>query len=422
MRLAVLSHFSANPREWKVVFTSGATASLKLVGEQFPWSPEGVFVHARDSHNSVLGVREYARAAGAGVRCVDLDDFEIDSSRSHSCLLDRLVEPTVYVGGCACSCSCSCGGGGGRSHPLRDSDASVSGACTPGRSDYHGGIGLEDERDQSRSNNTRGTTEEGMGCCSHNPDQGKDDRYGCREVAGSGVRQRTAGMTKDGGRDRGLKVVWDSDDNPAAASVVYDNGIQGYRTGNSDSGRSHGREDDEGVVDCLFAFPAECNATGARPHLSIAGIVKRCGDHDPSNCHLCRNCACGGRACGNSGNREDLRMRSSSRVERGENSAHNCSGNTTTSVTGATDMTANGASNPITAAPEAEAAAEACQFGGASEGTACVGERRRRWRISRRKRRWWVMLDAAKFVGTAPLDLSKVEADFVALSFYKMFG
>lgn len=41
---------------------------------------------------------------------------------------------------------------------------------------------------------------------------------------------------------------------------------------------------------------------------------------------------------------------------------------------------------------------------------------------SRGKKKWWVMLDAAKFVGTGALDLSKIEADFVALSFYKMFG
>ena len=35
---------------------------------------------------------------------------------------------------------------------------------------------------------------------------------------------------------------------------------------------------------------------------------------------------------------------------------------------------------------------------------------------------WAVLLDAAKFVATAPLDLSRVPADFVAISFYKMFG
>lgn len=36
--------------------------------------------------------------------------------------------------------------------------------------------------------------------------------------------------------------------------------------------------------------------------------------------------------------------------------------------------------------------------------------------------RWYVLLDAASFVCTNPLDLSDVDADFVTVSFYKMFG
>ena len=35
---------------------------------------------------------------------------------------------------------------------------------------------------------------------------------------------------------------------------------------------------------------------------------------------------------------------------------------------------------------------------------------------------WKVLLDAAAYVPTQPLDLSKVPADFVVMSFYKMFG
>jgi molybdenum cofactor sulfurtransferase len=36
--------------------------------------------------------------------------------------------------------------------------------------------------------------------------------------------------------------------------------------------------------------------------------------------------------------------------------------------------------------------------------------------------RWFVLLDAAAFVATNELNLSKFPADFVVLSFYKMFG
>lgn len=35
---------------------------------------------------------------------------------------------------------------------------------------------------------------------------------------------------------------------------------------------------------------------------------------------------------------------------------------------------------------------------------------------------WKVMLDAAAFVPTQPLDLTQFPADFVSISFYKMFG
>lgn len=39
-------------------------AALKLVGESYPWGPGSTFLHLRDSHNSVLGVRQLAAASG----------------------------------------------------------------------------------------------------------------------------------------------------------------------------------------------------------------------------------------------------------------------------------------------------------------------------------------------------------------------
>jgi molybdenum cofactor sulfurtransferase len=38
------------------------------------------------------------------------------------------------------------------------------------------------------------------------------------------------------------------------------------------------------------------------------------------------------------------------------------------------------------------------------------------------KAQWRVLVDAAAYVPTQPLDLRKVNPDFVSLSFYKMFG
>ncbi|XP_053677899.1 molybdenum cofactor sulfurase [Anopheles nili] len=62
VRYRVLRWFNTRPSEYSVVFTSGTTASLKLVGESFDFQGEtntpGPFVYLRDSHTSVLGMRE----------------------------------------------------------------------------------------------------------------------------------------------------------------------------------------------------------------------------------------------------------------------------------------------------------------------------------------------------------------------------
>ncbi|KAG2520450.1 hypothetical protein JM18_006800 [Phytophthora kernoviae] len=72
----VLAFFSASEEEYTVVFTSGATAALKLVGESFPWSQDSTFAYSMDSHTSVLGIRGYAAAHGSTVTCVGLEDLE----------------------------------------------------------------------------------------------------------------------------------------------------------------------------------------------------------------------------------------------------------------------------------------------------------------------------------------------------------
>ena len=65
-RAAVLSFFRAPP-EYTVVFTNNATGALKLVGESYPFTNESTYVLCEDSHNSVQGIREFARRAGAKV-------------------------------------------------------------------------------------------------------------------------------------------------------------------------------------------------------------------------------------------------------------------------------------------------------------------------------------------------------------------
>ncbi|KAI9509612.1 PLP-dependent transferase [Russula earlei] len=65
-RAAVLSFFNA-PTGSTVIFTPNATAALKLVGEAFPFTPGAAFILPEDAHNSVQGIREFAKAKGAPV-------------------------------------------------------------------------------------------------------------------------------------------------------------------------------------------------------------------------------------------------------------------------------------------------------------------------------------------------------------------
>ncbi|MFS8201578.1 aminotransferase class V-fold PLP-dependent enzyme [Streptomyces sp. CWNU-52B] len=64
-RQAVLRHFRADPAEYAVIFTPNATGALRLVGEAYPFHRGSRLVMPLDNHNSVNGLREYARSRGA---------------------------------------------------------------------------------------------------------------------------------------------------------------------------------------------------------------------------------------------------------------------------------------------------------------------------------------------------------------------
>ncbi|XP_010537782.1 PREDICTED: molybdenum cofactor sulfurase isoform X2 [Tarenaya hassleriana] len=72
-RQKVLEYFNASPKDYSCIFTSGATAALKLVGETFPWSNHSSFLYTKENHNSVLGIREYALSRGASACAVDIE-------------------------------------------------------------------------------------------------------------------------------------------------------------------------------------------------------------------------------------------------------------------------------------------------------------------------------------------------------------
>jgi selenocysteine lyase/cysteine desulfurase len=57
-RICVRSFFNAAPDDYAVIFTATATGALRLVGEAYPFMPEGHLLLCADNHNSVNGIRE----------------------------------------------------------------------------------------------------------------------------------------------------------------------------------------------------------------------------------------------------------------------------------------------------------------------------------------------------------------------------
>ena len=72
-RELVLRFLGVDESTHDIVFTANTTAAIKLVAEGYPFGTDASFVVSADNHNSVLGIREYARRAGARVRVLPLD-------------------------------------------------------------------------------------------------------------------------------------------------------------------------------------------------------------------------------------------------------------------------------------------------------------------------------------------------------------
>jgi len=76
-RLAVLAHFNAPPEEYAAIFTPNATGACRLVGEAYPFGPRTPLVLTYDNHNSVNGIREFARSRGAITQYVPFGSPEL---------------------------------------------------------------------------------------------------------------------------------------------------------------------------------------------------------------------------------------------------------------------------------------------------------------------------------------------------------
>ena len=99
-RAAILAWCNASPDEYTVVFTANASAACKLVGEAYPFAPHGRLLLSADDHNSVNGIREFARARGADVRYLPLvrPDLRLDDEVVRHHLADvRSARPGLFA-------------------------------------------------------------------------------------------------------------------------------------------------------------------------------------------------------------------------------------------------------------------------------------------------------------------------------------
>jgi molybdenum cofactor sulfurtransferase len=92
-REAVLRHFNAPAQEYVVIFTPNASGALKLVGEAYPFTPNGHYLLTADNHNSVNGVRQFAAAKGAAITHIPVIPPELRLNRTRVAQALELATP-----------------------------------------------------------------------------------------------------------------------------------------------------------------------------------------------------------------------------------------------------------------------------------------------------------------------------------------
>ena len=90
-RAHILRYFRADPAEYTVIFTPNASGALKLVGESYPFTADSHYLLTFDNHNSVLGMREFARHKGAKISYIPVvaPDLRADEARFRELIADR---------------------------------------------------------------------------------------------------------------------------------------------------------------------------------------------------------------------------------------------------------------------------------------------------------------------------------------------
>mgnify|MGYP006084337171 FL=1 len=71
-RSNVLNYFNAS-EDYFCIFTPNASGALKIVGECYPFDEKSIYLLSTDNHNSVNGIREFAKKKGADFKYTTLD-------------------------------------------------------------------------------------------------------------------------------------------------------------------------------------------------------------------------------------------------------------------------------------------------------------------------------------------------------------
>jgi molybdenum cofactor sulfurtransferase len=98
-RASVLEYFGASSDEYIVIFSPNATGALKLVAEAYPFASGGCYLVAADNHNSVNGIREFARRGGADVVYAPLaqPDLRLDDATLVGLLEKQANGPRLFA-------------------------------------------------------------------------------------------------------------------------------------------------------------------------------------------------------------------------------------------------------------------------------------------------------------------------------------
>lgn len=93
----VLHYFNTSPDEYTVIFTPNASGALRLLGEAYPFAEGGIYLLTADNHNSVNGIREFARGKGADVRYIPVTapELRLDSAQVLAALA------SIHAGKCS---------------------------------------------------------------------------------------------------------------------------------------------------------------------------------------------------------------------------------------------------------------------------------------------------------------------------------